>query len=105
MPAKKKARRTARPARQDGKDKTISEVLQRDRLAVWLYQTRIASKRARKPEFNTFHGIRSRIEPLNPLLGRQFVVGQEIMVARVLMKKGCLVPAAQPSQRADHVYP
>jgi len=26
------------------------------------------------------------------LLGRQFVVGQEIMVARVLMKKGCLVP-------------
>jgi len=32
------------------------------------------------------------IEPLNPLLGRQFVVGHEIMVARVLMKKGCLVP-------------
>jgi quercetin dioxygenase-like cupin family protein len=32
------------------------------------------------------------IEPLNPLLGRQFVVGNEIMVARVLMKKGCLVP-------------
>jgi quercetin dioxygenase-like cupin family protein len=32
------------------------------------------------------------LEDLNPLLQRQFVVGQEIMVARVLMKKGCIVP-------------
>ena len=32
------------------------------------------------------------VEPLNPLLGRQFVVGNEVMVARVLMKKGCFVP-------------
>jgi quercetin dioxygenase-like cupin family protein len=32
------------------------------------------------------------LEQLNPLLQRQFVVGQEIMVARVLLKKGCIVP-------------
>ena len=32
------------------------------------------------------------LEALNPLLQRQFVVGQDIMVARVLMKKGCIVP-------------
>jgi quercetin dioxygenase-like cupin family protein len=32
------------------------------------------------------------LENLNPLLQRQFVVGQEIMVARVLLKKGCIVP-------------
>ena len=32
------------------------------------------------------------LEDLNPLLQRQFVVGHDIMVARVLMKKGCLVP-------------
>ncbi len=32
------------------------------------------------------------LESLNPLLQRQFVVGQEIMVARVLLKKGCIVP-------------
>ncbi|PYX80419.1 MAG: cupin domain-containing protein [Acidobacteria bacterium] len=32
------------------------------------------------------------IETLNPLLGRQFVVGRDIMVARVIMKKGCIVP-------------
>jgi quercetin dioxygenase-like cupin family protein len=32
------------------------------------------------------------LEELNPLLRRQFVVGQEIMLARVLLKKGCVVP-------------
>src|SRR5579863_1156886 len=32
------------------------------------------------------------LEDLNPLLQRQFVVGQEIMAARVLLKKGCIVP-------------
>jgi len=33
-----------------------------------------------------------QIEALNPLLGRQFIVGQNVMVARVLLKKGCVVP-------------
>jgi quercetin dioxygenase-like cupin family protein len=32
------------------------------------------------------------LEDLNPLFQRQFVVGQDIMLARVLMKKGCIVP-------------
>ena len=32
------------------------------------------------------------IENLNPLLGRQMVVGEHVMVARILMKKGCVVP-------------
>jgi quercetin dioxygenase-like cupin family protein len=32
------------------------------------------------------------IEPLNPLLGRQMVVGDKLMLARVLLKKGCVVP-------------
>src|SRR5579871_329490 len=32
------------------------------------------------------------LEDLNPLLQRHFVVGQEIMLARVLLKKGCVVP-------------
>ena len=31
-------------------------------------------------------------ERLNPLLERQFVVGEDVMVARVLLKKGCVVP-------------
>ena len=32
------------------------------------------------------------LEDLNPLLQRQFVVGQDLMLARVLLKKGCVVP-------------
>src|SRR5712691_8010294 len=32
------------------------------------------------------------LESLNPLLQRQFIVGQDIMLARVLLKKGCIVP-------------
>lgn len=32
------------------------------------------------------------VEQLNPLFGRQFVVGENVMLARVLMKKGCIVP-------------
>jgi len=32
------------------------------------------------------------LEDLNPRLQRQFVVGQEMMLARVLLKKGCIVP-------------
>ena len=31
-------------------------------------------------------------EELNPLLCRQLIVGQEIMLARILLKKGCIVP-------------
>ena len=32
------------------------------------------------------------LEQLNPLLQRQFIVGRDIMIARVLLKKGCMVP-------------
>lgn len=32
------------------------------------------------------------LEDLNPLLQRQFVVGGDLMLARVLLKKGCVVP-------------
>ncbi|HXZ26671.1 MAG TPA: cupin domain-containing protein [Terriglobales bacterium] len=31
-------------------------------------------------------------EQLNPQLSRKLVVGQELMLARVLLKKGCVVP-------------
>jgi quercetin dioxygenase-like cupin family protein len=32
------------------------------------------------------------VEHLNPLLDRQFVVGEGIMIARILLRNGCLVP-------------
>jgi quercetin dioxygenase-like cupin family protein len=32
------------------------------------------------------------VEPLNPLIGRQFLVGTNVMIARVLLKQGAIVP-------------
>lgn len=32
------------------------------------------------------------LEQLNPLLDRQMITGDKIMLARVLLKKGCVVP-------------
>ncbi len=32
------------------------------------------------------------LEKLNPLLDRQMVTGEDLMLARVLLKKGCVVP-------------
>ena len=52
---------------------------------------RAVTKHAGTPvQFVPWHTI--PLEELNPLLQRQFVVGQEIMLARVLLKKGCVVP-------------
>ena len=44
------------------------------------------------------------IESLNPLLDRQFVVGKHMMVARVLLKKGCLVPShSHLNEQVTHI--
>jgi len=32
------------------------------------------------------------LEALNPLLQRQMVFGKDVMIARILLKKGCIVP-------------
>jgi quercetin dioxygenase-like cupin family protein len=32
------------------------------------------------------------LEQVNPLLDRQMITGDEVMLARVLLKKGCIVP-------------
>jgi len=47
---------------------------------------------AKKAELNYLPWSRVELEDLNPLLQRQLVVGQNIMLARVLLKKGCIVP-------------
>ena len=51
-----------------------------------------AKSRASKMELRHVPWNTIELEDLNPLLQRQFVVGQDIMVARVLMKKGCIIP-------------
>jgi quercetin dioxygenase-like cupin family protein len=49
-----------------------------------------AGKDSGKLKYTAWKSV--ELEDLNPLLQRQMVVGQEIMVARVLLKKGCVVP-------------
>src|SRR5579863_8860391 len=65
MATKTKRRKTARPAREP---------------------------RTRKPELKHIPWNSVELEDLNPLLQRHFVVGQNVMLARVLLKKGCIVP-------------
>jgi|SRR5271156_2556705 quercetin dioxygenase-like cupin family protein len=50
------------------------------------------AKRLAKAELKHIPWSSIDLEDLNPLLQRQFVVGQNVMVARVLLKKGCVVP-------------
>jgi quercetin dioxygenase-like cupin family protein len=40
-------------------------------------------------------------ENMNPLFDRQYVVGDQVMVARISMKRGCLVP--QHSHRHEQI--
>lgn len=55
--------------------------------------TRRSTKRsAKKAELKHIPWSSVELEDLNPLLQRQFVVGQNVMLARVLLKKGCIVP-------------
>jgi len=43
-----------------------------------------------QPKYVPWNSV--ELENLNPLLQRQFVVGESVMIARVLLKKGCVVP-------------
>ena len=49
-------------------------------------------KGKRKAELRHFVWNSIPIDEMSPVLGRQLVVGQNIMLARVLLKKGCIVP-------------
>ena len=43
-------------------------------------------------------------EQLNPLLTRQFVSGDQAMFARIVLKKGCLVPRHQhPNEQISYI--
>jgi|SRR5689334_16289330 len=43
-------------------------------------------------------------EELNPLFARQYVVGKEVMIARIAMKRGCLVPVhSHRHEQISHV--
>ncbi len=52
----------------------------------------ILKGKPRKAEMQHILWSSVEVEALNPLLGRHFVVGQNVMLARVLLQKGCIVP-------------
>ncbi len=47
---------------------------------------------AKKAEVKYLRWGEVELETLNPLLQRQLVVGHKVMLTRVLLKKGCIVP-------------
>jgi quercetin dioxygenase-like cupin family protein len=53
---------------------------------------RATTKSAERVELKHIPWNSVELEDLNPLLQRHFVVGQNVMLARVLLKKGCIVP-------------
>lgn len=76
-PAAKKRKATSQAARKAAKSRSRQP---------------ITKSRSLKTELKHVPWHTVELEDLNPLLQRQFVVGQGIMVARVLLKKGCIVP-------------
>jgi quercetin dioxygenase-like cupin family protein len=82
---KTKKRRAGKPKGRASTSRKSKNAKPRPRRAV---KKRTATKT--QLQYVPWHTI--ELESLNPLLQRQFVVGQEIMVARVLLKKGCVVP-------------
>jgi quercetin dioxygenase-like cupin family protein len=62
------------------------------------------AKSKRKAEMRHIPWNSVAVENLNPLLGRQLVVGQNIMLARVLLKKGCVVPEhSHPNEQVTYI--
>lgn len=60
-----------------------------------IFQQQGVPEQPAKAELRHIRWDSIELEQLNPLLQRQFVVGRDIMVARVLMKKGCIIPEHQ----------
>jgi quercetin dioxygenase-like cupin family protein len=52
----------------------------------------VTRKGSAKPILQHVPWASVELEDLNPQLRRHFVVGKDIMLARVLLKKGCIVP-------------
>jgi len=62
------------------------------------------AKGKRKAELRHVPWNSVAVETLNPLLGRHFIVGQNIMLARVLLKKGCIVPEhSHPNEQLTYI--
>ncbi|HYK51062.1 MAG TPA: cupin domain-containing protein [Terriglobales bacterium] len=84
---KKKSKKSAR---KKSAAKTAKQKLTNPKSNVALKGTVAKAKRRAELRHVPWNSV--EVEALNPLLGRHFVVGQNIMLARVLLRKGCIVP-------------
>lgn len=67
-------------------------------------QDTVTKVKARKAELRHIPWNSVAVESLNPLLGLHFVVGKNIMLARVLLKKGCIVPEhSHPNEQVTYI--
>jgi len=80
-----------RPPKVSQKKKTSRAAPSRAKKHVPLKRT-AARASARKPELKYLRWGQVELETLNPLLQRQMVVGHNVMLTRVLLKKGCIIP-------------
>src|SRR5437868_4822603 len=88
---KKKLKTTARkkPTQKHSTRKTTKTARPANKVAL---KGTIRKSKPLKAELRHIPWSSVEVEALNPLLGRHFVVGQNVMLARVLLKKGCIVP-------------
>src|SRR5712692_1172112 len=86
---KKKLRRTAGKKSATKKTRTTRTARPASRVAL---KGTVRKSKPLKAELRHIPWSSVEVEALNPLLGRHFVVGQNVMLARVLLKKGCIVP-------------
>jgi len=88
---KKKLKTTARkkPTQRQSTRKTTKTARPANKVAL---KGTVRKSKPLKAELRHIPWSSVEVEALNPLLGRHFVVGQNVMLARVLLKKGCLVP-------------
>jgi quercetin dioxygenase-like cupin family protein len=84
------------------KKKKTSPKKSKSRAAVALKGT--VSKKRRKAELRHIAWNSVPVEELNPLLGRHLIVGKDVMLARVLLKKGCVVPEhSHPNEQVTFI--
>jgi quercetin dioxygenase-like cupin family protein len=86
---KKKSKAIARKSSASKKTQTKKASGARSKVAL---KSTVLKGKPLKAELRHIQWSSLEVEAVNPLLGRHFVVGQNVMLARVLLKKGCIVP-------------
>ena len=95
MKKKKVARKTATTANKTAALRSTSKIA---------LQGTAQKGKTRKGELRHVPWSSVAVEALNPLLGLHFVVGENIMLARVLLKKGCVVPEhSHPNEQVTFI--